>query len=75
MSEAFTNSIIPYNRPGYNLFTDNKNVITNDIHQMDKIRMVIHWDNHRRRLYLNLHKQDLMVCAMSTVEILDTVDV
>ena len=39
LSSAFTKSSIRYNYPGYNLFIDNKNVITNDTDDDDKIRI------------------------------------
>ena len=54
LSGAFTNSSIQYNHPGYNLFIDDKNVITNDMDQNDKVVMVLHRDYHRRKLYVNL---------------------
>ena len=63
LNGAFTNSIILYNFVHYNLFTDNKNVITNGMDDNDKIRMVFHRDYHRKKLYLNLRKQELMAGA------------
>ena len=56
-----------YNHPGYNLFTDNKNLISNDVGLNNKFRMVFHRDNHRRKLYLNLQKQELIAGAECTV--------
>ena len=60
LSSAFTKSNIQYYYPGYNLFTNNENVITSDMDQNDKIRMIFHRDYNCRKLYLNLRKQTLM---------------
>ena len=57
LSLAFTNSSIQYNHPGYSLFSDGRKVITSDMDDNDKIRMIFHRDYHRRNLYLNLRKQ------------------
>ena len=43
-----------YNHLGYNLFTDDRNVSTNDMDHNNKIKMVCLRDYHRRKLYLNL---------------------
>ena len=40
LSSAFTNGSIRYNYPGYNLFTNIKNVITNDVDDNDMVRMI-----------------------------------
>ena len=42
LSSAFTNSSIQYDYINYNMFTDNKNVIKNDMDIKDKIITVFH---------------------------------
>ena len=66
LSSAITNSNIQYNHPGYNLFTDNKRVITNDMDHNDKAIMLLHRDYYRRKLYVKLQKQELMAGVEST---------
>ena len=67
LNSACTNNSIQYYYLGYNFFTDNKNVITNDMDDNDKIGMIFHRDYHRRKLYLNLREQELMAPVGDTV--------
>ena len=55
LSGAFTNSIVPYSHLDYNLFTDDKNVITKNMDQNDKIKMVF-IDSTIVKIYISICK-------------------
>ena len=49
------------------MFRDNNNIFRNDMDTKDKITTVFHRDCRRKRLYLNLRRQDLIADFANTI--------